>query len=362
MLFVLVRGPNNNCFHFTLSFKAKSFELSFITQNSRTQNPISISISREREREKQTSRFLASKMANSSVSDEVVSLELPAPPGWKKMFLPKESGTPKKNEIVFTAPTGEEITNRKQLEQYLKANPGGPKVSEFDWGTGETPRRSTRISEKVKLTPPPSESEPVKKRSRKSSSSKKGKKEKEEDAEAITDIDVEMKEAEKDEKDDEKVGNDGNAPQETEGKGPEKPEKDETNPDGVEVSEEKISDGQTNQGETEKTQKDETNANGDEGSEIPKIPLSEGNEEKITADQKNQGENHEAEKTEKDETGVDDEKKQGETGDAEQTLVTEGEKDGGAEGQKGNFEGVPGKKVEAEGEGVVENGCHVEGH
>ncbi|KAM0063760.1 putative transcription factor & chromatin remodeling &Metalloenzymes JmjC family [Helianthus debilis subsp. tardiflorus] len=27
-------------------------------------------------------------------------------------FLPKEPGTLKKNEIVFTAPTGEEITNR----------------------------------------------------------------------------------------------------------------------------------------------------------------------------------------------------------------------------------------------------------
>ncbi|MFS7912287.1 putative Methyl-CpG-binding domain-containing protein [Helianthus anomalus] len=44
-------------------------------------------------------------------------------------FLPKKVGTPKKNEIVFTAPTGEEITTRKQLDQYLKAHPGGPKIS-----------------------------------------------------------------------------------------------------------------------------------------------------------------------------------------------------------------------------------------
>jgi len=87
-------------------------------------------------------------------------------------FIPKKAGTPKKNEIVFTAPTGEEINNRKQLEKYLKAHPGGPAVSEFDWGTGETPRRSTRISEKAKATPP-TESEPPKKRTKRSSASQK---------------------------------------------------------------------------------------------------------------------------------------------------------------------------------------------
>ncbi|XP_035833254.1 methyl-CpG-binding domain-containing protein 10 isoform X2 [Helianthus annuus] len=308
-------------------------------------------------------------MANSGVNDEVVSLELPAPPGWKKMFLPKEPGTPKKNEIVFTAPTGEEITTRKQLEQYLKAHPGGPKASEFDWGTGETPRRSSRISEKVKTTPPPSETEPVKKRSRKSSSGKKGKKEKEEEApEVITDIDVEMKEAEKEEKDD---GKDDNAPKETEGKEEtEKTEKDEAIVDGEvkpveevneaseipkvplsEVNDEKISDGQNNEGETrepEKTEKSETNADGEESKpvqevsevcEIPKIPLPEVNEEKIVDGQNNEGETH----------------------GAEPTLVTEAEKDGGAEGQKGNFDNVSEKKVEAEGESVVVNGCHVVG-
>ena len=93
-------------------------------------------------------------------------------------FVPKQSGTPKKNEIIFTAPTGEEISNKRQLEQYLKAHPGGPAVSEFDWGTGETPRRSARISEKVKATPSP-ESDPPKKRSKKTSASKKDSKEKE---------------------------------------------------------------------------------------------------------------------------------------------------------------------------------------
>ena len=105
-------------------------------------------------------------------SEETFSLELPAPPGWKKQFIPKKAGTPKKNEIVFTAPTGEEINNRKQLEKYLKAHPGGPAVSEFDWGTGETPRRSTRISEKAKAAPP-IESEPPKKRTKRSSASQK---------------------------------------------------------------------------------------------------------------------------------------------------------------------------------------------
>ncbi|MFS7966104.1 putative Methyl-CpG-binding domain-containing protein [Helianthus anomalus] len=337
-------------------------------------------------------------MANSGVNDEVVSLELPAPPGWKKMlslylvqfFLPKEPGTPKKNEIVFTAPTGEEITTRKQLEQYLKAHPGGPKASEFDWGTGETPRRSSRISEKVKTTPPPSEIEPVKKRSRKSSSGKKGKKEKEEEEapEVITDIDVEMKEAEKEVKED---GKDDNAPKETEGKDEtEKTDKDEAIVDGEvkpieeqtdkdeavvdgevkpveevnevseipkvplsEVNDEKIPDGQNNEGEThepEKTENSETNADGEESKpvqevnevcEIPKIPLPEVNEEKIVDGQNNEGETH----------------------GAEPTLVTEAEKDSGAEGQKGNYDNVSEKKVEAEGEveGVVMNGCHVEG-
>ncbi|KAL2340365.1 hypothetical protein Fmac_008305 [Flemingia macrophylla] len=118
--------------------------------------------------------------------EEAFSLELPAPPGWKKKFVPKKAGTPKKNEIVFTAPTGEEINNRKQLDQYLKAHPGGPAVSEFDWGTGETPRRSARISEKVKAAPP-TESEPPKKRRRSSASKKEtSKEEKEESKEAET--------------------------------------------------------------------------------------------------------------------------------------------------------------------------------
>ncbi|XP_028753920.1 methyl-CpG-binding domain-containing protein 11 [Neltuma alba] len=115
---------------------------------------------------------MASSVEKESLAgEEALSVELPAPPGWKKKFFPKKGGTPRKNEIVFTAPTGEEFNNKKQLEQYLKAHPGGPAASEFDWGTGETPRRSARISEKAKASP--TETEPPKKRSRKSSASKK---------------------------------------------------------------------------------------------------------------------------------------------------------------------------------------------
>ncbi|KAG4972637.1 hypothetical protein AAZX31_13G346400 [Glycine max] len=109
-------------------------------------------------------------------NEEVLSVELPAPSGWNKLFFPKKVGTPRKSEIVFIAPTGEEINTKKQLEQYLKAHPGNPVISEFDWGTGETPRRSARISEKVKSTPP-ADSDTPKKRARKSSGSKKDNKE-----------------------------------------------------------------------------------------------------------------------------------------------------------------------------------------
>lgn len=157
--------------------------------------------------------------------DEVVAVELPAPPAWKKKLLPKKGVTPRKNEIAFISPTGEEINNRKQLEQYLKSHPGNPAISEFDWGTGETPRRSSRISEKVKTTPPP-ETEPPKKRGRKSSGSKENKVE---TTTAETDgaNDIEMKDAEVVEKKDgeaekqqgdfkeNQVENGGKAPEET---------------------------------------------------------------------------------------------------------------------------------------------------
>ncbi|XP_026425364.1 methyl-CpG-binding domain-containing protein 11-like [Papaver somniferum] len=148
------------------------------------------------------------QVGNMENKDEGASVDLPAPDGWKKKFVPKKSGTPKRNEIIFVSPTGEEIKNKKQLDQYLKAHPGGLSASEFDWTPGSTPRRSARISEKSKATESP-ESEPAQKRERKSSS-KKGAKEdkdavavetpKEEQTAAGEEIkestDVEMKEAE----------------------------------------------------------------------------------------------------------------------------------------------------------------------
>ncbi|XP_015159317.1 methyl-CpG-binding domain-containing protein 11-like isoform X2 [Solanum tuberosum] len=79
----------------------------------------------------------------------------------------------KKNEVVFVAPTGEEIRNKRQLEKYLKTHDGNPGMSEFDWTTGEAPRRSARISQKVKAMPLPAVLEPAKKRQRTSYATKK---------------------------------------------------------------------------------------------------------------------------------------------------------------------------------------------
>ena len=61
--------------------------------------------------------------------------------GSKNLFLclqlnPKKSGTPRRNEVVFVSPTGEEIKSKRQLDQYLKSHPGGHSSSEFDWSTG----------------------------------------------------------------------------------------------------------------------------------------------------------------------------------------------------------------------------------
>ncbi|CAL5210596.1 unnamed protein product [Lathyrus oleraceus] len=110
--------------------------------------------------------------SRSDAKDQLSSVQLSAPPSWKKLYFPKKAGTPRKGEIVFVAPTGEEITSRRQLERYLKSHPENPNISEFDWGTSDTPRRSSRISEKVKTTSP-AEAEPPKKRGRKSIGSQK---------------------------------------------------------------------------------------------------------------------------------------------------------------------------------------------
>uniref|UniRef100_A0A0C9QUS7 TSA: Wollemia nobilis Ref_Wollemi_Transcript_8074_1374 transcribed RNA sequence n=1 Tax=Wollemia nobilis TaxID=56998 RepID=A0A0C9QUS7_9CONI len=96
----------------------------------------------------------AEQVSNPNDSTSVAH-NLLAPPGWKKKLVPKKSGTPTQNTVVFIAPTGDELNTKRSLERYLKSNPGGPSITEFDWSTGEiTPtRRSARISEKVKESP-----------------------------------------------------------------------------------------------------------------------------------------------------------------------------------------------------------------
>ncbi|CAK9184660.1 unnamed protein product [Ilex paraguariensis] len=111
-------------------------------------------------------------------------------------FTPKKGGTPRRNEIVFIAPTGEEIRSKRQLDQYLKSHPGGPSTSVFDWGTGDTPRRSARLTVKSKATESP-ESETPQKKQRKSSS-KKGAKEEEEEEEEDADKEGEAAEDKED--------------------------------------------------------------------------------------------------------------------------------------------------------------------
>jgi len=123
--------------------------------------------------------------------DDVVAIELPAPEGWKKRFIPKKGGTPKRNEIIFVSPTGEEIKTKRQLDQYIKSHPEGPSASEFDWGTGDTPRRSARLSEKPKAEETP-DSETPKKKQKRSSSKKEAKEKKEE--EKVVDGDVQATE------------------------------------------------------------------------------------------------------------------------------------------------------------------------
>ncbi|KAL6537862.1 hypothetical protein OROHE_012149 [Orobanche hederae] len=106
-----------------------------------------------------------------SKQNDVVAFELPAPVGWVKKVTPKKSGTPQRNVIVFISPSGEEIKNKRQLDQYLKSHPGSPAASEFDWGTGDTPRRSSRLSEKSKA---PDASQSPRKRRKKSSAKEAG--------------------------------------------------------------------------------------------------------------------------------------------------------------------------------------------
>ncbi|KAG7021237.1 Methyl-CpG-binding domain-containing protein 10, partial [Cucurbita argyrosperma subsp. argyrosperma] len=86
-------------------------------------------------------------------------------PELRSEFFPKQGKSPRKHEVIFITPTGEEINHKRKLDQYLKAHPGSPAAAEFDWSTGETPRRSARISEKSKVTPPVEREHPKRRRS-----------------------------------------------------------------------------------------------------------------------------------------------------------------------------------------------------
>ena len=46
----------------------------------------------------------------------------------------KKGGTPKKKDVCFLAPDGEEVKNKRQLDKYLKAHPGTLTAADFDWG------------------------------------------------------------------------------------------------------------------------------------------------------------------------------------------------------------------------------------
>ncbi|KAL2643065.1 hypothetical protein R1flu_010652 [Riccia fluitans] len=107
---------------------------------------------------------------SSGLMDSVLSEELSgsAPGGWTKKLMPRKVGTPKRKDVVFISPEGEEFKTKKQLDKYLKTHPGGPPSADFDWSTGETPRRSARLNSKGRLSSDSTEAEPVSKRSRRS--------------------------------------------------------------------------------------------------------------------------------------------------------------------------------------------------
>lgn len=72
--------------------------------------------------------------------------DTPTPSGWKRKLVPRvgKGLIPARTDVIFIAPDGEEFKSKAQLQRYLKANKGGPPISEFIWIVDETPRRSTR--------------------------------------------------------------------------------------------------------------------------------------------------------------------------------------------------------------------------
>ncbi|CAK9199034.1 unnamed protein product [Sphagnum troendelagicum] len=73
--------------------------------------------------------------------------------GWKKKFSKKIGGsTPKGKGVSYVTPDGEEIRSKRQMKKYLKGHPAGPTAADFDWTSGESPRRSLRLSSKERLS------------------------------------------------------------------------------------------------------------------------------------------------------------------------------------------------------------------
>ncbi|XP_024401767.1 cell division control protein 6 homolog B isoform X2 [Physcomitrium patens] len=74
--------------------------------------------------------------------------------GWKRKLSGKKGGTPRKKDMAFVSPDGEEISNKWQLDKYLKSHPGVAVASDFEWVVSAaatpsgTPRRSARLTPK----------------------------------------------------------------------------------------------------------------------------------------------------------------------------------------------------------------------
>ncbi|KAJ6747295.1 METHYL-CPG-BINDING DOMAIN-CONTAINING PROTEIN 11-LIKE [Salix koriyanagi] len=86
-------------------------------------------------------------------------------------LYPRKVGPLRKVRLFSLHQLGKKSRAKDSWNSTSKHTLVGTAVSEFDWGSGETPRRSARISEKAKVTPV-KESGPPKKRIKKSSASK----------------------------------------------------------------------------------------------------------------------------------------------------------------------------------------------
>ncbi|CAK9228505.1 unnamed protein product [Sphagnum troendelagicum] len=105
-------------------------------------------------------------LSGSNRQEGVVIQELSSPPlqGWKKK---KIGGIPTGKDVSYITPDGEEISSKRQLQKHLKGHPGCPTGANFDWTSGESRRRSLRLSSRGRMSSDHSEAElPVTKRSK----------------------------------------------------------------------------------------------------------------------------------------------------------------------------------------------------